>query len=375
MRTLSKIQVSIVVLVLVVTVPVVSYAVDGKIKIGQTPSTTFPIVIDASGSYVLTSNLQVSTNFNCIQIAADNVTLDLNGFALIGPGTGSAGSGIYVGSNNNITIMNGTVRDFRSSGIYFLSGAKNQLKDLRCINNGQAGIDVEQATVVNCITEDNATNGIKADYSTVRDCTSNNNSDDGIGVVSSTVLNCQIFSNNNRGIYSRHSTITSCTITGNFRDGIEAYDTTITNCTSYGNVPFGAGIQVNDSTVTNCVATGNGLSGFKVTNSTITNCTANANNYYGFNVVSESSVTNCTANNNHYSGIIIGSPGKSRIAGNNLRSNGQSQTSGFGINILLESDNNYVIKNTASDNFDGNFIDDGPNNYMPLTGDNRNYSF
>ena len=389
MRTLSKIQAGIVVLAVVVTTPVVSYAADGKIKIGQTPSTTFPIVIDQSGSYVLTSNLQVSTNFNCIQISADNVTLDLNGFALVGPGSGSAGHGIYGGSSNNITVMNGTVRDFMGSGIYFLSDAhKIQLKDLKCTNNGQRGISVRYSTIVNCIAEDNGTDGILARYSTIRDCTSHNNTEDGIDVVYSTVLNCQIHSNDNRGIYSRQSTITSCTISGSGSHGIEAFDSTLNNCTSYGHSTFATmGIYLTDSIANSCAGNANST-GFRATNSILTNCTANMNDNdgfyyvqnsiltnckangnggYGFRIEDFSIVTNCTANNNGHTGMNVQET--SRIEGNNVRNNG-----GNGIHLRSTGRDNYVIKNTASDHVI-NFNHGGTNNYMPLTGDNANHSF
>ena len=394
MRTLFKIQLSLLSLVLAVVVPVASYAAEGKIMLGQTPSTTFPIVIDEPGSYVLTSNLTVSTTFNCIEISADNVTLDLNGFALVGPGSGSAGSGIYVNDNNNITVMNGTVRDFMSTGIYFLSSKKNQLKDLKCTNNGQYGIYVENATVVNCIAEENGTDGIRAYYSTVKDCNSNNNSDDGFNVLSSTVLNCQGYYNGNRGIYSRRSTISNCTMTFSGTHGIEAYDSTIIHCTSYESRGLGTelgngiyvtnssvtnstaienidhGINAENSTITNCVANDNNFGIVIRSNSTIANCTANGNNRDGI-FVYDSTVTRCTANNNDGSGIYVHS--RSRIEGNNVRSDEQSQS--YGIYLWSIGRDNYVIKNTASDNSEDNFRDEGTNNYMPMTGDNRNYSF
>jgi hypothetical protein len=413
MRTLSKIQVIILVLGLIVAIPFASYAAEGKIMIGQTPSTTFPIVIDTPGSYVLTSNLQVSTNFNCIQISADNVTLDLNGFALTGPGTGSGGSGIYVNGYSNITIMNGTVKDFRSSGIYFLSSAKIQLKDLKCTNNGQRGIYVENATVVNCIAEENLTDGIRAYYSTVKDCTSNDNTEDGIDVLSSTVLNCQAYSNTGRGIYSRRSSLTNCTVTFSGDHGIEASDSTLSNCTSYGNnaeAQYGIhltdsiatgcaanenyygfyaensslnncianmnddwGYRVDKATISNCSATNNGATGFIIdSSSVITNSTANSNGYNGFSPVQYSVITNCTANSNSHYGIRVGS--HNRIEGNNVNYNGHTGESGYGIIAESACIQNYVIKNTCSDNYSGNFVQ-GDFDVMPMTGDNANYSF
>src|SRR5579883_2653298 len=79
----------------------------------------FPFIISQSGSYKLTSNLKVPAGLTGIRINADNVTLDLGGFAITGTQTctGSGGtlactglvslpSGI-VSTNRNITVRNG----------------------------------------------------------------------------------------------------------------------------------------------------------------------------------------------------------------------------------------------------------------------------
>ncbi len=72
------------------------YAVDGVILIDQnhaligniTPGDApgFPVTISQPGSYRLSGDLIVpDANTTAIQITADHVTLDLNGFAIIGP--------------------------------------------------------------------------------------------------------------------------------------------------------------------------------------------------------------------------------------------------------------------------------------------------
>src|SRR5438477_12305218 len=72
------------------------YAVDGVVLINQnaalagnvTPGDTpgFPVTISVSGSYKLSGNLTVpDANTSAIQISADYVTIDLNGFSIIGP--------------------------------------------------------------------------------------------------------------------------------------------------------------------------------------------------------------------------------------------------------------------------------------------------
>jgi hypothetical protein len=67
------------------------WAVDGVTEINQTTITAsggFPYSISTSGSYRLTSNVTVpDVNTTAIVITAPGVTLDLNGFAILGPVT------------------------------------------------------------------------------------------------------------------------------------------------------------------------------------------------------------------------------------------------------------------------------------------------
>ena len=57
----------------------------GDVKLLKQP-VTFPLVISASGSYRLKSNIVVpDANTTAISITADDVTLDLNGYTIKGP--------------------------------------------------------------------------------------------------------------------------------------------------------------------------------------------------------------------------------------------------------------------------------------------------
>jgi len=92
----------------------------------------FPITITNAGSYQLTSNLiSSSTTVNVIEINANNVTLDLNGFSIIGPKTCTGLGSTLVCNNSSMTangiastnaltynsiIKNGTIEGF-STGI------------------------------------------------------------------------------------------------------------------------------------------------------------------------------------------------------------------------------------------------------------------
>jgi hypothetical protein len=90
------------------------FASDGVTLIKQTPTTVFPIEITAPGSYRLASDLKVtSLSADAIDIRADDVTLDLNGFSIIGPGAGS-GVGITPAS---ASIVPASMRGSSSSAM------------------------------------------------------------------------------------------------------------------------------------------------------------------------------------------------------------------------------------------------------------------
>jgi parallel beta-helix repeat protein len=281
-----------------------------------------------------------STTVNAITINASNVTIDLNGHVIDGPGPGS-GYGIYASATRyNIAVMNGTVRDFGHIGVY-LAGKNNIVKDMRAYNNFGNGIYVYYGAVTNCAAYGNGNDGIYANHSTVTNCTANNNVDDGIHAENSTVTNCTANDNNNYGINAETCIITNCT----------AKENTI-------------GIDANHSTITNCTGSNNGDDGISALSSTLTNCTAYDNTDEGI-YAGNSTVTNCTANYNDGDGIQ--GCYTNRIEGNNLRYNGA-----YG--LYLSSDNNYAIRNTASNNTSGNFYEVGTN-YMPISGDNANYGW
>ena len=93
----------------------------------------FPVTITQSGAYVLTSDLVVTTSSkDGIDIQADQVDLDLNGYTLDGGGscTGTpvstcssafGGTGIEIAVSSasaHIRVHNGTVRGFDNTGIW-----------------------------------------------------------------------------------------------------------------------------------------------------------------------------------------------------------------------------------------------------------------
>jgi hypothetical protein len=153
-----------------------AFAVDGIRRISQTSTTVFPIVISAPGSYRLASNLRVaSTRVDAIDITANNVTLDLNGFSIIGPGSGT-GNGINAGVQGgicnppkvtvtNVTVTDGVVTAMGGSGICL--GSYAHVERVRALRNGGSGIEVNSfARIIGNLCNNNMATGIACG----RDC-------------------------------------------------------------------------------------------------------------------------------------------------------------------------------------------------------------
>ncbi len=110
-------------------VPSFVYAVDGVVLINQATVNAaggFPYTISNPGSYKLAGNLIPGSGHNGIEIAADHVTIDLSGFAIIGPGLNGIstksgarpdGSLLYY----DITIRNGSISGMTGRGIAMIA--------------------------------------------------------------------------------------------------------------------------------------------------------------------------------------------------------------------------------------------------------------
>jgi hypothetical protein len=193
-------------LVLVVAGP--AHAVDGVIEINQARVKAggghFPFMITQPGSYRLTSNLDVTEtaarmtgvaaeNTTAIQVTADDVTIDLNGFMIKGPcvlplsgiapcsPTGS-GKGIDASAQTGVAVMNGILRGMGSSGVFL--GPQSQAEKVRALSNGFRGIQAD--TVANCTANDNGDTGITG--MSVATCVASRNGNIGIGAT--TVTGC-----------------------------------------------------------------------------------------------------------------------------------------------------------------------------------------
>ncbi len=121
--------------------------------------------IDQPGSYILTRNITASNleqSEGCIEVAADHVTLDLNGFALMGDGTGA---GIFDGGaeREGLSLRNGTVANF-NIGIRLFEASRCTLQDLRVLNNTATGVSANGGAciVFGNIAAENMNTGLRA---------------------------------------------------------------------------------------------------------------------------------------------------------------------------------------------------------------------
>ena len=141
---------TIVALLALMLVPACAFAVDGVVLVNHSTVLAlggYPYVISQPGSYRLSGNLVVPAGTPGIRIATDNVSIDLNGFAIIGSSVGP-GHGIEAGTDTpvvqsyfNITIRNGTIRAMGADAIHIL-GDNVVVEDVRVQNNVLSGIVV-----------------------------------------------------------------------------------------------------------------------------------------------------------------------------------------------------------------------------------------
>ncbi len=160
----------------------ISQADDGVIPINQVcagfgcmngDSGGFPVTINLPGSYQLTSNLESSSNtVDVINITADNVTLDLNGFAIIGPrsctgdntslncsNSGMTAIGIEAVGRKNLVIRNGSVTGFDTGvSLSSLNSRGNRVEYITADQN-EFGIVVINGVADHCVANRNLDSG------------------------------------------------------------------------------------------------------------------------------------------------------------------------------------------------------------------------
>ena len=224
-------------------------------------------IISQPGSYYLAGNLAGAAGKNGISIQANDVTLDLNGFALLGDGIGSGGGTLGINvptTQTGIRIHNGSVRGWGGSGVQAAAatalvhgltltanlatgltvGNGSLVRDCAATGNGTTGFSGGDRTQFSqCIATTNVVGFEGTNFVTVTDSTANRNSSDGIRLQSAgLVARCNASRNTANGIFlGDGNTITDCTINSNSLNGINALGSgnTISNCTAQANSAIG----------------------------------------------------------------------------------------------------------------------------------------
>jgi hypothetical protein len=198
-----------------------------------------PYTISSPGSYYLTGNISVTTGRGIV-INADNVTLDLGGFAILSAPGNSAGNAIEVsGGRRQLTIKNGSIAVQPGQGAGFLNGIYSAgiisqvlVSDLQISQVTGNGIYLDQQGVVErCTLSGVGLSGIVADV--VRDCSVISTD---TAISAKTVANCTGTSTGTGiGIKSKIATDSSGTAASG--TGLEAE--TATGCTGTSTSGFG----------------------------------------------------------------------------------------------------------------------------------------
>ncbi len=260
-----------------------------------------PYTISKPGSYLVVKDLTTARNLDCIDINTSNVIIDLNGHTLYGAGTvGTSGTGINDLGNyqidNNIAIFNGTIRDFKSNGIY-LYGLAAQVSRVNTFSNGSVGIFCAAGgSVFDCNASENGSYGIYCNTGIIRNNMVQYNGGYGITGYNGIVISGNhLFYNYSDGIYCRDATVSNNNSFFNNGNGINATYSLVENNNVESNV-----IQIiasNSRIIGNfCQQSNSGTGILASTNNTIENntlysnitglCTDSSGNYIAGNRLS-----------------------------------------------------------------------------------------
>jgi parallel beta-helix repeat protein len=302
-------------------------------------------IITQPGSYYLTGDISGVTGKDGISIQTNDVTLDLNGFAMTG--ASAPGNGITVSGSGmvNIVIRNGTMRNW-SNGVLDLNGY----------------CELERLRIYAC--QYDAGNGIYiGDHCVVKNCSAIYNSGAGIQVGNDCVLTDCLVCSNSVGIFGLEGCV-------------------LNDCHATTNV---VSINVEDNfDISHCTADLN-AHGFSVgNNGRIRGCLACANTYIGITAQAGVNVSECTADGNGGSGILIeASSGDSVVIDNHVAGNGldgiasfgtgnriehnkATSNGGHGINSVGGSGADIIVRNTCSGNSAGNYTPTSGTTFAPI---------
>jgi parallel beta-helix repeat protein len=350
-------------------------------------------IISAPGSYYLTGNLNATKSNSGIQVAAGDVTIDLNGFRIVRTAGGSDLISLPAG---NCRIMNGKLHGayVANNGINGASASEGTLTDVTIQNCLVAGASVGDHWLIHhCQFNENIGAGgsglATGSDCVITECVAYFNGIDGITAGSGNLVKgCTAHSNYINGINAgTGSSVIDCVATNNQGN----------NLSQVGGIKVAAGCSV-----IHCTASGNtgpnALSGGIVAaaNCAIIGCNAYQNSTTGSGgpfgcgivVVGEGGlIKDCTVSNNKGDGMYLSGANYSQVIGNVVISNNLNATSNAGIDVLFSTamriegnqvahnkrginvgdGANIIIRNTASGNNTANYFIGNGNSIQVVT--------
>ncbi len=347
-----------------------------------------PLTITDSGSYYLTENLQPTAlgDQHIIRIVAPNVTLDLNGFTIVGSTEAvTALDGISLPDGlENTAIVNGfivgcvdagidgpnadnvrveRVVSSNNSGGGVVLGDRALVSDVTAVQNGGAGFTLgDDAVVERAVAVANSTHGfVLASNSTISACTSRANTGAGFSCASACAFaHCTSAFNGLDGFLAATAcTFDSCAALTNEDNGFECEDTcTFDACTarSNGSLTSDDGFHAGDGCTFNaCAAVLNSGSGFDVGDRCVIAASAGVGNGgAGVSVDAVCLIEACNVAENAGHGIAVnGAGGNCRIVRNTVTANGLGGQVIYAGIATTTSDDNLIDENYVRGNNGG----------------------
>lgn len=304
---------------------------------------SLPFTISAPGSYYLTRDLTGVSGASGITITASFVSIDLNGFSLIGAGGSLDGINASTAGTKQIAIRNGVIRGWGRGGISATPVVEATVEDLRVQGNGNTGVSLGSRGVVSrTIATGNAGQGFSlGSSSTVVECTAEGHTvNSGFVVGPDSTVSASVAANN--GVY-----------------GFQLFDGAVaTDCTARGNTTgfsVAAGSRVVHSTARANVEGFSGSDG-----ASIEECTANANTGDGIRVANQVLVRGNVTYLNTGDGIEA-SGIQNRIEDNETMRNA--------VGIRAVGAGNLIVRNSAVANPSGEYVIAAGNKLGPISTD------
>lgn len=343
-------------------------------------------------SYYLTGNVTGANNKHGIEVAADHVTIDLNGFSLLGV----AGARDAVRSDGGplalgFVVKNGTINGWTNgSGVYAGGVTQCRVEDVTITSVNFEGVWTGPRSVIaRCHTKTTRSGLRTGNNSVVKDCTVETATERGIQVDNdSRVSGCVVRATTQTAISTQYRCgVEDCRVFNAGSGGVSGVDDcvfrnidvqaaagpgviggarcTFSHCTIGGTGDSGI-IGQQDCRVDRCSVFDASAHGYNLgATSVITDSEARSCSLNGINTQSNCTVKSCTAGFNHGNGVLVDQ--LSVVSGNNCVRNGlgtgagirvtgggcrieDNHCTGADFGVQVASANNWIVRNTCSGN-------------------------